>query len=232
MKKIDKTMIAVKTYSKIAKDYAREFFNDKIDLKHLNKFLLMLPKRARILDVGCGPGNYTKCMMEKGFVVEGIDLSKGMIKVARKMVPKGIFKIMDMRQLHYSAQTFDGLCAAYSLYHIASDQALDVLREFHRVLKPDGIMILMLQQGKGEGIIPEPFDEKEKMFFKYYQKNEIKKLLKATNFEVMYEAERKSRGELELKQKKLFISLLQGKNKYHFQYFFVRTKFFSAVSIS
>lgn len=202
---MNKSMIAVRTYDKIAQAYAKEFFSDKIDFKHLNKFISLLPQGAKILDVGCGPGNYTKYLMEKGFYVNGIDLSKGMIRVAKKMVPKGIFKIMDMRKLEYSDQSFDGLCVAYSLYHISSKQALDVLKEFHRVLKSKGIIILMLQEGKGEGIIPEPLNPKEKMFFKYYQKDEIKNLLTKAKFETVYEAERAPRGGLELKQKKLFI---------------------------
>lgn len=201
----DKTMIAVKTYDKIAKAYTKEFFNDKIDLKHLDKFLSLLPPKARILDVGCGPGNYTKYMLERRFSVEGIDLSRGMIQVAKKKVPKGKFKIMDMRKLEYPNQSFDGLCVAYSLYHIALKQSLNVLGEFHRVLKAGGFIILMLQEGKGEGIIPEPFDPKQRMFFKYYQKNEIRDLLKTTKLETVYEAERKPRSGLELKQKKLFL---------------------------
>jgi hypothetical protein len=63
----------------------------------------------------------------------------------------------------------------------------------------------MLQEGKGEGIISEPLDLMEKMFFKYYKKHEIKQLLKEANFKVIYEVERKARSGLELKQKKLFI---------------------------
>jgi ubiquinone/menaquinone biosynthesis C-methylase UbiE len=202
---MDKTMIAVKTYNKIAQAYAKEFFDDKIDLKYLDKFLSLLPQKAKILDIGCGPGNYTKHMMERRFIAEGIDLSRGMIKIAKKLVPNGKFKIMDMRKLKYSEKSFDGLCVAYSLYHIASNQTFSTLKEFFRVLKPDGLIILMLQKGKGEGIIPEPFNPKEKMFFKYYEKGEIKNLLRKSGFEVIYEAERTPRSGLELKQKKLFI---------------------------
>jgi len=201
----DKTFIAVKTYDKVAGAYAREFFDDGIDLKHLDKFLLLLPKRAKILDVGCGPGNYTAYMMEKGFDVEGIDLSQGMLKVAKRLVTKGKFRLMDMRKLKYRSRLFDGLCVAYSLYHIELKQVPKTLKELHRVLKSKGLIILMLQQGRGEGIMSEPLNPKEKMFFKYYQKNEIEQLLKMANFRVIYEAERKSRHGLELKQKKLFI---------------------------
>jgi ubiquinone/menaquinone biosynthesis C-methylase UbiE len=202
---IDKTVIAVKTYDKIAEAYAKEFFKDRVDLKHVDKFISLLPEKAKVLDVGCGPGNYTKYLLEKGFSVEGIDLAEGMLKIARKLVPKDVFRIMDMRNLEYPDQSFDGLCVAYSLYHIESEKVPKVLKEFHRVLKTNGVMILMLQEGKGEDLMPEPFNPNLKMFFKYYQKDEIKDLLRRAKFETIYEAERKSRSDLELKQKKLFI---------------------------
>jgi len=202
---MDKMMIAVETYDKIAQVYTKEFFDDKIDIKYLDKFLSFLPHKARVLDVGCGPGNFTKYFLGKGFYAEGIDLAPNMIKMAKKMVPEGIFKIMDMRKLKYPNKSFDGLCTAYSLCHISSNQALDVLKEFYRVLKPNAIMILMLQKGKGEVVIPEPLDPKRKMFFKYFQPGEIKNLLKKSGFKIIYQAERKSRGRLELKNKKLFL---------------------------
>lgn len=203
-KLIDKSLIAVKTYDKIAQAYTKEFFEDKVDIKYLDKFLSLLPRKAKILDVGCGPGNFTKYFLEKGFSTEGIDLSTEMLKIARKMVPKSTFKVMDMRKLKYPHKSFDGLCIAYSLYHVPSNQTTCVLKEFYRVLKPRGIMILMLQKGKGEGIIPEPFDPKRKMFFKYFQEKEIKNLLKKSGFKIVYEAKRKPRSGLELKRMKLF----------------------------
>lgn len=205
LKPIDKNLIAIKTYNKIAKTYARKFFKDKTDIRHLDKFLSFLPFKAKILDVGCGPGNFINYFLEKKFFVEGIDLSNEMTKVARKMVPNGVFKIMDMRKLKYPNKFFDGLCAAYSLIHIPSNQTLNVLREFHRVLKSGGVMILMLQKGKGEEIIPELFDPKRKMFFKYFQKEEIKSLLEKSGFKTIYEAERKPQGKFELKKTKLFL---------------------------
>ena len=63
----------------------KNFLNDKVDIKYLDKFLSLLPKKARILDVGCGPGNFTKYFLEKDFIAKGIDLSTEMIKIARKM---------------------------------------------------------------------------------------------------------------------------------------------------
>jgi len=84
----DKSWQAVKTYNKIANRYTEIFFNDFSDKKELDKFLSLLPRRAKILDVGCGPGNFTQYFINRGFNSEGIDLSSEMIKIAKKKLQK------------------------------------------------------------------------------------------------------------------------------------------------
>lgn len=203
---MDKNIVVIDTYDKVADIYAREFSGRKTDLKHLDEFLSLLPKNARILDVGCGPGDYSKYMKEKGFSVEGIDLSIGMLQIAKKMFPEVKFKKMDMRKLEYPNQTFDGLCVAYSLFHVQPSQTTNVLKGFYKVLKSNGIMLLMVHEGKGEEMVPEPLNPELKMFFKYYQKDEIETLLQKTGFEVIYESERKPKKTgPELKKNRLFI---------------------------
>jgi hypothetical protein len=51
-------------------------------LKTVDKFIV-LPKTAQILDVGCGPGKWTKMYAQKGFLTTGIDASLRMIQLAR-----------------------------------------------------------------------------------------------------------------------------------------------------
>ena len=48
---MDKSKQASSVYDKIAKPYAEEFSNSS---EYLNEFLDLLPKNAKILDVGCG----------------------------------------------------------------------------------------------------------------------------------------------------------------------------------
>lgn len=81
---MDKSKFAVDTYNKIAKIYTNKYFEDLVDAPFIDKFLYLVPPEAKILDIGCGPGNFTKYIMEKGYFVEGIDLSKEMLKIARQ----------------------------------------------------------------------------------------------------------------------------------------------------
>lgn len=57
----------------------------------------------RLLELGCGTGNFTFLMAEKGYNIMGIDCSKEMIDAAvkknKKMTAKSIFEVQDMRVL-------------------------------------------------------------------------------------------------------------------------------------
>jgi len=204
---IDRSKETVKVYDKIADKYVKPFFRGfegSADKKYVMKFISLLPKNAKILDVGCGPGQDTENLMKLGFNVEGIDLSKKMIEIAKKKF-KCKFRIMDIRKLKYKENTFDALFANYSLIHIPRSEVLKTLKGFNKILKPDGLLYLTLQEGKGEKFIIEPLNPKYKTFFKFFTLKEIKLLLKKAKFNVIYTAKRRSLEKKELSYNKLFI---------------------------
>jgi len=182
---MDKNKFAVSTYDKVAKSYADQYFTNLSDASRIDNFLSLLPQNASVLDVGSGPGQFTKCMLEKGFIVEGIDLSKEMIRIAKKRVPYGKFTVMDMRNLTYPDASFDGLLVAYSLIHIPSIQISSTLIGFHRVLKPGGKMIVIVQKGKQDQIVDEPLKEGEQTFINFFSKKRLSQLLSKTGFKIV-----------------------------------------------
>jgi len=160
---MDKSKFAVSTYNKIADAYTKQYFNDLTDLPYIDKFLLKLPASAKILDIGCGPGTFTQYLQQKGFEVEGIDLSEEMIKIAKEKVPGVTFRLMDMRKLEYPDNSFGGLLVAYSLIHIPSEEIPSTLLGFKKVLKTGGYMMIIAQGGEPDKIVDEPLKEGEKI---------------------------------------------------------------------
>ena len=201
----DKGRIAVKIYDKIAKKYTERFFNDFSDRNFVNNFLALLSRKAKILDVGCGPGNFTEYFIRKGYTVEGIDLSKEMIKMAKQKVPQGSFKIMDLRKLKYSRESFDGVFSAYSLIHIPKRDINSTLKEFNKVLRPKGLLFLAIQEGEGEKFVREPLKEGEKIFIKFFTTKELEGSLRKTSFKIIKTMKRNIKVKGELGSKKLFI---------------------------
>ena len=72
-------------FDRYADRYDGEVFtkNTEAEIKFLIE-QLQLPAGAPILDVGCGTGRHSVGLAERGFQVTGVDLSKGMLAVARR----------------------------------------------------------------------------------------------------------------------------------------------------
>jgi len=100
-----------------------------------------------ILDIPCGTGLTGQALVETGFTsIDGYDLSEGMIKIAKqKKIYRKLSKgcISDKEKLNCLDQTYDGLICVLGISHghIEYDNAL---REFIRVLKPNGYMVYII----------------------------------------------------------------------------------------
>ena len=186
---MDKSKFVVSTYDKIADKYTQQYFDDLTDAPYIDKFLAFLPKEAKLLDVGCGPGTFTKYLLKKGFDVEGLDLSQEMLKIAKEKVPQVEFKKMDMRNLSYPNETFDGLLVAYSLIHIPSEEIPLTLKGFSRILKSKGQIMVIVQGGEPDKIVDEPLKKGEKIFINFFTKARLTDFLNQAGFEVEYQEE-------------------------------------------
>jgi ubiquinone/menaquinone biosynthesis C-methylase UbiE len=100
-----------------------------------------------VADVGCGPGHVTAHLHELGVDAFGIDLSPGMIDVARRDHPGLRFEVGSMTDLHLRDASVAGVLAWWSLIHIPDDEVSTVFAHFHRVLRPGGPLQLGFHVG-------------------------------------------------------------------------------------
>ncbi len=99
-------------------------------------------REVRVLDVGCGPGNFTLGLAVAGFDTVGIDAYAGLVELAREKrkahhLANLAFRHADLaRGGTFPDASFDQVVNIHSLYVQPDPQQL--LREVHRVLKPGG----------------------------------------------------------------------------------------------
>jgi ubiquinone/menaquinone biosynthesis C-methylase UbiE len=188
----DPIILVRDTYAKIADDYTKTYFEDFTDIKYIDKFLHHLNPNSRILDVGCGPGQFTKHFSSKGHQATGIDITPEMISIARAKSPHLDFQIMDMRKLSFPDSTFHGLFSAYSILHIHSQDIPVTLQEFHRVLKPQGFLCILVQVGESDQFFDKNYLQDEITFFNFFTNSKLNEYLtkagfnkiKLTNFKI------------------------------------------------
>ena len=87
--------------------------------------------------------------------------------------------------MNYKKNTFDGIWAGYSLFHINKKDFLSVIRKIKQILKPNGVLGLVMQEGKGEVEMREPLLPKEKTYLWLYSGSELKDILKKNRFKVL-----------------------------------------------
>jgi ubiquinone/menaquinone biosynthesis C-methylase UbiE len=88
-----------------------------------------------ILDIGCGPGSYTRALREAGHEVIAADLSHGMVAEVG-----GPALAADAMALPVRASGVGAVIALHMLYHVPDPTK--ALTEFKRVLRPGGRLVI------------------------------------------------------------------------------------------
>jgi ubiquinone/menaquinone biosynthesis C-methylase UbiE len=112
------------------------------------------------LDAACGTGRHAAYLASLGHTVIGVDSSPGMLARAREKVPQGEFHEADLHELPVPDDSVDVVVCAIALVHLPDIEG--PFREFARVLRPGGHLVVSDQRGLiGDIISPVLFDGPE-----------------------------------------------------------------------
>lgn len=177
----DEKEITRKTYDQHAAVIADRFWDGDLS-NSWEAFDAMIPRGARILDLGCGSGRDVAVYTKMGHWVAGMDLSMGMLLEAIKRAPSSYLQ-GDMNHLPLKPASFDAAWMSASLLHLPREAAPGVLAGVNRVLKPEGVLYLSLKEGEGEF-----WEQREgERFFTYFGVEEIGGLLIEAGFQIEWQ---------------------------------------------
>ncbi|MEJ8281640.1 class I SAM-dependent DNA methyltransferase [Pseudonocardia spirodelae] len=113
--------------------------------------------RGPVLDVGCGPGQVTAYLVERGVDASGVDLSPRMIAHARRLHPHCRFAVASATGLRAADASLAGILGWWSLFNLPRDVLAQVLASFARALAPGGRLVLATHVGDGDLVRTEAY---------------------------------------------------------------------------
>ncbi|MGW3996829.1 class I SAM-dependent DNA methyltransferase [Amycolatopsis sp. NPDC004772] len=145
---VTETRIAYDTVADSYAEQLRDLLDDSPwDRAMLTTFAELVGKSGPVGDLGCGPGRLTGYLASLGLDVFGVDLSPGMVEVARRTHPGLRFEVGSLAALDLGDGQLAGAVAWYSLIHTPPAELPPVVAELARVLAPGGRLLTGFQVG-------------------------------------------------------------------------------------
>lgn len=114
--------------------------------KMLKLLVKNIPKKSKkILDLGVGTGNIEKNIFEKypQAIVEGIDISERLLRIAKEKYKKFKFVPLkkDIRKFLFKNKKYDCIISGLTIHHMEDDEKRKIFRNIFGALKKGGIFI-------------------------------------------------------------------------------------------
>ncbi len=181
--------------------YEREMYLGTIGARFVDKVekeavLSQFPKSGKVLDLGVGPGRWSRELVRLGHAVTGVDISEKMLEVARNNIKSGRFKTVnsDMESLPFEDSEFDAVNCIRAVKYAKNYR--NVFTSANRVLKRNGVFVLEVSN-KSVLVAPLYYAAKLLKIFsldrgifsylshvKLFSKGEIRKELERSGFKV------------------------------------------------
>lgn len=134
----------LRVYATRTTDYARLIAGAD---PRLDAFIARLPDGARILDLGCGPGQAAAAMADAGHSVLAVDAVPEMVALAARH-PGVTARVQTFDQITGTA-LYDAVWANFSLLHAERHALPGILDALHRALKTGGHFHIGMKTGTG-----------------------------------------------------------------------------------
>lgn len=120
---------------------AKRRIEGREEFKILESYLASLPPGSRILDGGCGLGEWTLYYASRGYRTVGLDLSRTTIERLRERFPEQEFTVGDIRDTGFADGYFDAYFSWGTFEHFEDGMGA-CFREARRILKPGGYLAI------------------------------------------------------------------------------------------
>jgi SAM-dependent methyltransferase len=139
-----------RAWDEVAETYARRRDPTGSDADLLAVLRDELASDPTVLDVGCGDGARTLANLPDDSI--GVDISRRGLELAAETVPGARLLQSEMRSLPLRDDVVDAITAYHAVFHVPRADHPAVYREFTRVLRPGGRLLMTLPGGRFETV--------------------------------------------------------------------------------
>ena len=156
-------------YESNAERYAAETFSADMSEQY-QRFLPLLKKGAKILDVGSGSGRDACYFKKQGYQVTALEPSKNLCREIRKVFPGEI--VCSDIQNYRATERYDGIWACASLIHLQEEEVLCFFEKIDQYLNDNGMVYVSGKNGIQTG------EAEDGRYFLEFTEQLVEKILK------------------------------------------------------
>ncbi|MGH2441713.1 MAG: class I SAM-dependent methyltransferase [Chloroflexota bacterium] len=210
----DATHEVERSYDAVAAEYAARLYGElrhkPFDRELLDRFAGAVRPLGRCCDLGCGPGQIARYLHDRQVGMVGVDLSAGMLVQARHLNPDIEFVQASMLSLPFADGGLGSIGAFYSIIHIPRDDLLHCFNEMHRVLAPDGALLIAFHLGDADRHSDEWWGHQVSIDFYFFTVSEIEEHLVQAGFLIEEVLERQPYPEIEVETRRAYLRCRKG----------------------
>ncbi|TAE66519.1 MAG: class I SAM-dependent methyltransferase [Bacteroidetes bacterium] len=201
---MDKYKETFETWDKVASFYQDKFmdldlYNDTYDFICHS----IIKKNAKILEIGCGPGNITKYLLSQrpDFDIFGIDIAPNMIELAKKNNPTATFAVLDSRKIDEIKTKYDGIVCGFCLPYLSQTDSQKLIADCFNLLNENGLLYISFVEGNPNKSDFQVGSSGNRIYFYFHNVDDLKIKLIENGFDdfKIFEVEyKKSTSEIEI----------------------------------
>lgn len=168
-------------WGKNIQDNKTDFLKDNWMEKYINEIEKVEDKKA--IDLGCGLGQDTKWLLDRGFDVLSCDISDIALEKLKELVPNSKTMQLNVKEkLPFDDNSIGLINANLSIHYFNMKDTMEIFNDIYRVLKPNGLFIGRVNSDKNEGYVKETTKEIEENF--YYDYDRYYRLFNKEQFDI------------------------------------------------
>lgn len=179
----------IKTWDKLAQKYEEKFMDVTLYDGSYDLFCEAVSNdKASILEIGCGPGNITKYLLNKNpsYKILATDVAPNMIQLAQKNNPTAEFRVLDARYINQIGRKFDAVICGFGMPYLSKEECIQLIKDSEALLNKDGVLYFsVIENDYSKSESQTSSDGQHTMFVYYHEADYLQKAVSACGLETL-----------------------------------------------